>query len=97
MSHPIRNRSSASRPDNDQSAIRYENAVANSASTTASSTRTPRSQERSLPGLKIIQEQVGHSHAGTTAIYMGVSNEYRNKLLEASMKNRLGDDWDATA
>ncbi|MFJ2575103.1 tyrosine-type recombinase/integrase [Streptomyces halstedii] len=46
---------------------------------------------------RFVQEQVGHSHAGTTAIYMGVSNEYRNKLLEASMKNRLGDDWDATA
>lgn len=46
--------------------------------------------------LKIMQEQVGHSHAATTAIYMGVSNEYRNKLLEAAMKNRLGDDWDVT-
>ncbi|MFC8202087.1 hypothetical protein ACFUTV_42925 [Streptomyces sp. NPDC057298] len=96
MSHPIRNRSSASRPDNNQSAIRYENAVANSASTTASSTRTPRSQARSLPGLKIIQEQVGHSHGSTTATYMGVSDEYRNHLLEASLKRRLGDDWDLT-
>ncbi|MCL6293253.1 hypothetical protein [Streptomyces sp. 43Y-GA-1] len=44
------------------------------------------------PGLE--REQVGHSHASTTAIYMGVSNEYRNTLLAASMKNRLGDDWD---
>jgi len=42
---------------------------------------------------RFVQEQVGHSHAATTAIYMGVSNEYRNKLLEASMKARLGDDW----
>jgi hypothetical protein len=46
---------------------------------------------------RFVQEQVGHSHAATTAIYMGVSNEYRNKLLEAAMKNRLGDDWDVTA
>lgn len=46
---------------------------------------------------RFVQEQVGHTHAATTAIYMGVSNEYRNKLLEASMKNRLGDVWDATA
>ncbi|MEV7087781.1 tyrosine-type recombinase/integrase [Streptomyces sp. NPDC093085] len=46
---------------------------------------------------RFVQEQVGHSHASTTAIYMGVSNEYRNKLLEASMRNRLGDDWDVTA
>lgn len=45
---------------------------------------------------RFVQEQVGHSHAATTAIYMGVSNEYRNKLLEASMKTRLGDDWDVT-
>ncbi|MFC9758890.1 tyrosine-type recombinase/integrase [Streptomyces sp. NPDC056921] len=45
---------------------------------------------------RFVQEQVGHSHAATTAIYMGVSNEYRNTLLEASLKNRLGDDWDVT-
>ncbi|MEU9069871.1 MULTISPECIES: tyrosine-type recombinase/integrase [Streptomyces] len=45
---------------------------------------------------RFVQEQVGHSHASTTAIYMGVSNEFRNKLLEASLKNRLGDDWDVT-
>jgi len=25
-----------------------------------------------------------------------VSNEYRNKLLEAALKGRLGDDWDST-
>jgi len=46
---------------------------------------------------RFVQEQAGHSHASTTAIYMGVSNEYRNKLLEASMKNRLGDLWEATS
>jgi site-specific recombinase XerD len=45
---------------------------------------------------RFVQEQVGHSHAATTAIYMGVSNEYRNQLLEASMKDRLGDDWSVT-
>lgn len=45
---------------------------------------------------RFVQEQVGHSHASTTAIYMGVSNEYRNTLLEASMKSRLGDYWDVT-
>ncbi|UAX58524.1 tyrosine-type recombinase/integrase (plasmid) [Streptomyces sp. A144] len=43
---------------------------------------------------RFVQEQVGHSHASTTAIYMGVSNEYRNKLLEASMRARLGEDWE---
>ncbi|MDN5750582.1 MAG: tyrosine-type recombinase/integrase [Pseudonocardia sp.] len=45
---------------------------------------------------RFVQEQAGHSHAATTAIYMGVSNEYRNKLLEAALKGRLGDDWDVT-
>jgi site-specific recombinase XerD len=43
---------------------------------------------------RFVQEQVGHSHAATTAIYMGVSDEYRNTLLESSLKRRLGDDWD---
>ncbi|MDJ0346688.1 integrase, partial [Streptomyces sp. H10-C2] len=43
---------------------------------------------------RFVQEQVGHSHASTTAVYMGVSDEYRNQLLEASLKRRLGDDWD---
>jgi integrase/recombinase XerC len=46
---------------------------------------------------RFVQEQAGHSHAATTAIYMGVSNEYRNKLLETAMKSRLGDDWDVPA
>lgn len=46
---------------------------------------------------RFVHEQVGHSHASTTAIYMGVSNEYRNNLLEAALKNRLGDVWDVTA
>ncbi|WP_405167887.1 tyrosine-type recombinase/integrase [Nocardia sp. NBC_01499] len=43
---------------------------------------------------RFVQEQVGHSHAATTAIYMGVSNEYRNKLLETALRGRLGDDWE---
>ncbi|MEV7524593.1 tyrosine-type recombinase/integrase [Streptomyces sp. NPDC091371] len=46
---------------------------------------------------RFMQEQVGHSHAATTSIYMGVSNEYRNALLEASMRNRLGQDWDVVS
>jgi integrase/recombinase XerC len=40
------------------------------------------------------QEQVGHSHASTTAIYTGVSNEFRNQMLVASLKGRLGENWD---
>ncbi|MFE5541615.1 hypothetical protein ACFQ78_38655 [Streptomyces sp. NPDC056519] len=44
-----------------------------------------------------MQEQVGHSYAATTAIYMGVSNEYRTALLEASVRKRLGEDWDVVS
>ncbi|MDX3537533.1 tyrosine-type recombinase/integrase [Streptomyces sp. MB09-01] len=44
--------------------------------------------------LRFVQEQVGHSHGSTTAIYTVVSNEYRNTLLEASMKKRLDTCWD---
>lgn len=45
---------------------------------------------------RFVQEQAGHSHGSTTSVYMGVSNEYRNTLLEAALKGRLGDDWDDT-
>lgn len=30
------------------------------------------------------------------SVYMGVSDEYRKNLLEASLKRRLGDDGDLT-
>jgi len=33
---------------------------------------------------RFVQEQVGHSFSSTTAIYVGVSNEYRNRLLSQS-------------
>ena len=42
---------------------------------------------------RFVQEQVGHAHGSTTSIYMGVSNEYRNKLLETALRGRLGEDW----
>lgn len=38
---------------------------------------------------KFIQDQVGHSHAATTAIYTGVSDEYRTRLVQASLHRRL--------
>ncbi|MGY2087927.1 tyrosine-type recombinase/integrase [Nocardia gipuzkoensis] len=43
---------------------------------------------------KFVQEQLGHSHAATTAIYTRVSDEFRDMVLAASLKNRLGDVWD---
>lgn len=45
---------------------------------------------------RFVQEQVGHSHSSTTAIYTGVSNDYRNQLLMRSMRERLGESWDET-
>lgn len=41
---------------------------------------------------RFIQEQVGHSFSSTTAIYVGVSNEYRNRLLTQAIHTRYGDD-----
>jgi len=46
---------------------------------------------------RFVQEQVGHSHASTTSIYIGVSNEYRNTMLEAVLRDRLGADWEVQA
>lgn len=39
---------------------------------------------------RFIQEQVGHSFSSTTAIYVGVSNEYRNRLLSQAVHTRYG-------
>ena len=41
---------------------------------------------------RFIQEQVGHSFSSTTAIYVGVTNEYRNRLLSQSMHSRYGKE-----
>lgn len=37
-----------------------------------------------------VQQQVGHAYAATTAIYSSVSDEYRNRLLTASVERQLG-------
>lgn len=39
---------------------------------------------------RFIQEQVGHAFSSTTAIYVGVSNEYRNRLITQATHNRYG-------
>lgn len=46
---------------------------------------------------RFIQEQVGHSYSSTTAIYVGVSNEYRNRLLAQSIHTRYGADLEGAA
>ncbi len=38
--------------------------------------------------LKMIQDQCGHACASTTAIYTGVSDEYRNRLLRRALATR---------
>ena len=32
-----------------------------------------------------VQQQVGHSHAATTAIYTSVSTDYRNRVLRKAL------------
>jgi site-specific recombinase XerD len=36
---------------------------------------------------RFVQDQVGHAYASTTAIYTGVSDEYRNRLLLRSLQD----------
>ena len=43
---------------------------------------------------KFVQDQCGHSWGSTTAIYTGVSDEYRNRLVQRALKDRLGDLWE---
>lgn len=35
---------------------------------------------------RFVQDQVGHAYASTTAIYTGVSDAYRNRLLQRSLQ-----------
>ncbi|MFF0087826.1 tyrosine-type recombinase/integrase [Streptomyces canus] len=46
---------------------------------------------------RFVQDQVGHAYASTTAIYTGVSDDYRNRLLERSLKERHSDLWEEPA
>lgn len=40
---------------------------------------------------KFVQDQVGHSDASTTAIYTGVSDEYRNRLVMRALAERADE------
>lgn len=44
---------------------------------------------------KFVSLQVGHDHASTTAIYTGVSDEYRTRLVRNALKNRHPDLWES--
>lgn len=43
---------------------------------------------------KFVQDQCGHATASTTAIYSGVSDEYRNRLLTRALRGQHPDWWD---
>jgi integrase/recombinase XerC len=43
---------------------------------------------------RFVSEQVGHAYASTTAIYTGVSDEYRTRLLRRALTERHSDLWD---
>jgi integrase/recombinase XerC len=38
---------------------------------------------------KFIQDQVGHSHAATTAIYMSVSDDFKDRTVRAAIDDQL--------
>lgn len=38
---------------------------------------------------KFIQDQVGHSHAATTAVYMSVSDDFKDRLIRAAVDEQL--------
>ena len=42
---------------------------------------------------KFVSTQVGHTYAATTAIYTGVSDEYRNRMLRRSL-SRHSELWE---
>jgi integrase/recombinase XerD len=42
---------------------------------------------------KFVQDQCGHAAASTTAIYSGVSDEYRNRLLTRALRDQHPDLW----
>lgn len=42
-----------------------------------------------------VQQQVGHSHAATTAIYTSVSNDYRNRVLRSALDRAFVADGEA--
>ena len=44
---------------------------------------------------RFVQDQVGHQYASTTAIYSGVSDEYRNRLVEKALRSRHVELWEA--
>ena len=38
---------------------------------------------------RFIQDQVGHSHAATTAIYLSVSDDFKDRMVRAALDDQL--------
>lgn len=85
MSDPDRIQRSVSHPGNDQSVTCRATGIANRASTTTYPTLMPSSQTRSMTELKIIQWQVGHRFASTTAIYTGVGGDFMDTMMRKAL------------
>ncbi|MDQ2879919.1 MAG: hypothetical protein M3Y48_01330 [Actinomycetota bacterium] len=51
-----------------------------------------RSQARTTRQLKIIQQQVGHSWASTTAVYTTVGTDAKNRMLTAALHRAFAMD-----
>jgi hypothetical protein len=58
---------------------------------TSSSTQNSWSEPRITLGLKIIQNQMGHEHASTTALYTCVSSDYRIRTLRRVLDTTIKD------
>jgi len=72
--------------DNDQVGRGAPTITVLCSSSTSSSTQRPSSKAQRKVKLKIIQDQVGHAHASTTALYTGVSDEFRTRLLARALE-----------
>jgi site-specific recombinase XerD len=44
---------------------------------------------------RFVQEQVGHRHTSTTAIYTGVSDDYRNRLMQKAVASWAPELWES--
>jgi hypothetical protein len=52
---------------------------------TLSAPQTPRPGSEKLIKLKIMQQQAGHEHASTTALYTCVSSDFRTRTLRRAL------------
>jgi hypothetical protein len=59
------------------------------ASRTAAPTQNHTSAAYDASELKIIQHQVGHCYASTTALYTSVSSDFRNRTLRAALDRSI--------